>query len=594
MREFLETARARHVDRWTAAYAVAAWFVVQAASIALPAFHAPDWGMRLLIVVAVVGLPVTAIATWFAGRTVVGSGRLSMGARDWALLGALGVVLVVAGWQIAVGWEGQDDSRSGPEMPSSANGSIAVLPFVNTGGAAEKKYFSEGMSDELIGLLARNPALRVAARTSSYFFEGKNEDVREIARKLNVRSVLEGSVREDGNRVRIEVSLINASDGYQLWSQSYDRELSDILNVQSDIAQAIAQALLPHLVGGAGAAVSQRAAPIDPAAYRMYLQGEFLFATRSDDGLARALDLFRQVARLAPDFADGQAALAYDLFIIGARHPEQDVSAEFQVALQQALRLDATNPQTLTVAIFDALRRWDWDALISHAMTLQRSGRHSAVGLHGLATAYNAFSFPEQALVAERESQQLDPLSWNVSDSVIRELLGLGRFDEGATAAKLSLKSFPGDARALGMLCNSYALGGHLVQAREILRDLSLPGMPDDQRGDCTDAIALRDGDLAAVRASTENLAAHYRENGVEELDVGIAFGQVYEFDRAMDWLERGFEKRQVFFDLDKAPTLPKGLFATPRWIALTQRPEFAAWRAARARASLAFFGTRL
>jgi len=593
MRGFIETARARQVDRWSAAYAVAAWLVVQAASIALPAFHAPDWAMRVLIVVAVVGLPVTATATWFAGRTVVVGGGISMGVRDWALLGALGIVLVLAGWQIASGWNDRGSSPSDTEMPSAANGSIAVLPFANAGGDPGKKYFSEGISDELIGLLARNPALRVAARTSSYFFEGKNEDIRSIAHKLNVRSVLEGSVREDGRRVRIEVSLVDAADGYQLWSQSYDRELSDILNVQSDIAQAIAQALAPHLLGGAVAPAARRPGPIDPTAYRMYLEGAFLFATRSDEAVAKALDLFRQVTRLAPDFADGQAMLAYDLFITSARHPEHDVSAEFHAALQRALQLDPTNPQALAVAIFDANKRWDWDTIITDGVALQRSNWHSAIGLHGLAAAYNAFSFEDQALVIEREGAQLDPLSWNASASIVDGLLGLGRFDESVAAAVALLKVYPGDARALGLLCVAYTFGGHVEQAKGVLRDLSLPGMPDDERSDCAYVIALHDGHLAAARARIEDIAAHYRERHVAESDVGMAFGHVYEFDRAMDWLERGFDLRQSFFDLDKAPTMPKGLFATSRWIALTQRPEFVAWRAARARAAQAFFGTR-
>ena len=278
-----EQARARRLDRIAAAYAVGGWLLVQAASIALPAFDAPAWALRWLIVASIVGFPLALIGGWTLNRDRGAAGAPLKG-REAVFLGLIALVAVLSLGELALHWSG-----AAPVLPLQAGSdapprSVAVLPFDNLGGDPKDRYFSEGVSDELIGLLARNPALRVAARTSSFFFEGKEQDIRVIAQKLNVRSVLEGSVRQDGDRVRIEVSLVNATDGYQLWSQSYDRSLSDILAVQAEIAQSIATALAPQLTGESARPHIPKPAQIDPDVYRNYLQGQVYFDQRLTEG----------------------------------------------------------------------------------------------------------------------------------------------------------------------------------------------------------------------------------------------------------------------------------------------------------------------
>jgi TolB-like protein len=165
-------------------------------------------------------------------------------------------------------------------------------------------YFSDGFSEELLIDLANTPQLRVAARTSSFTFKGKRADIQEIANKLHVRTVLEGSVRESGDRVRITAQLIDAASGYHIWSQTYDRQLTDILKVQDEIARAIAAALTKKLTGRPDAAN-----PVDPEAYRKYLLGKFYFDHHNEVDNERAIALFKEVTTLQPDFSDGYAML---------------------------------------------------------------------------------------------------------------------------------------------------------------------------------------------------------------------------------------------------------------------------------------------
>ncbi|HEY1960862.1 MAG TPA: hypothetical protein VGG69_00470, partial [Rhizomicrobium sp.] len=249
MEQLLELARERKLDRVGAAYAVTAWILVQAASIAFPAFDAPPAALRWLIVALIVGFPLALTLTWFAqprSATVL----KPLSSRDWLLFSLIGLVAVLLAVQLSMGlfW------RSGaPGAQSSATtqtaSSIAVLPFANLSGDPSKVYFSDGIADQLITELAQTPSLRVAARSSSFSFRGKDVDVKTVARALGVRAVLEGSVREAGNRVRIAAELVDAANGFQIWSQSYDRDLTNILSLQDEIAHSITEAVAQRFLG---------------------------------------------------------------------------------------------------------------------------------------------------------------------------------------------------------------------------------------------------------------------------------------------------------------------------------------------------------
>jgi len=292
----------RRVFKVAAAYVVVAWLAVQAASIGFPAFDAPPWALRVFILMAMLGFPIALVFAWMFDSTP--DGIRSEGSSTRATVGVYVAAAALAG--LALGWyfKGQPSYRVG-DVPASTNPSVAVLPFANMSGKADEEYFSDGMTEELLNVLAKIPKLNVAARTSVFEFKGKGGDVREIGRKLGVGNIVEGSVRRDGDQVRVTAQLIRVADGFHLWSERYDRELKSVFALQDDIARNIGEQLQVKL--GVGELPAARAA-IDPDAYDEYLKGRALYRARRNIGDAVAH--LRRAVDLAPQFAAGWASLA--------------------------------------------------------------------------------------------------------------------------------------------------------------------------------------------------------------------------------------------------------------------------------------------
>jgi TolB-like protein/tetratricopeptide (TPR) repeat protein/transcriptional regulator with XRE-family HTH domain len=512
----------------------------------------------------------------------------------WAAGASAAIGIVLLGllawlWWSAHGHSARSNLPAIAEAPTAPAGSIAVLPLANIRGDARERYLSDGLTEELIATLAKVPGLRVAARSSSFAFAGKNTDIHAIARALNVRSIVEGSVRQDGDRVRIALELINASDGFQRWSQTYDRDLKNILSVQNEIAQSVAKVLSPARWRNADPATA-KPVEIDPAVYRKYLQAQMAFSARTAPGTERAATLLRDVTRAAPNFADAFAAQAATLFgPIMIKSADARTVAEFESALGRALRLDATNPQALAVQIDYEAGRLNWNRVIADAVILRRMYPHNATALQGLFSAYRALGLYDLAVSAEREAARLDPLSYIARRKLGGILVSQGKYGEAIAPLKSSLDVQPGQPSAMSELCYAYAFVHRIAEAKSIQSQLSLPGMPAMARTYCTMGLALSSGDTAKARATAEEVAAHLGIAGAGEDDLGKVFAAAGDFDRAMDWFERAYDKQIFFFDVYSDVSFPRALFETPRWRALAERPAFRKWREASAQARKLF-----
>jgi len=309
---FIAELRRRHVFKVGGAYLVIAWLAVQAASIGFPAFDAPPWVLRVFILVSLLGFPIAVVMAWIYEVTPDGVKTDASGQGSKRVFAAVAVLIV-----LALGWYfyGQPSFRKGDaQTPMAAlatdPNSIAVLPFANISGKADEEYFSDGMTEELLNVLAKVPQLKVVARTSVFQFKGKGGDVREIGRTLGVTHIVEGSVRRDGQQVRVTAQLIRVSDGIHVWSETYARKLEGVFALQDDIARHISAALKQSL--GVAAPVTARAA-VDPEAYDEYLKGRALLRSRSD--LPGAIKHLKAAVAKAPDFAAGWSSLslAYDV-----------------------------------------------------------------------------------------------------------------------------------------------------------------------------------------------------------------------------------------------------------------------------------------
>ena len=324
----------RNVIRMAGLYLVVAWLIVQVSSTILPMFSTPQWLPRAIVVLLAIGLLPTLVFAWVYELTPEGVKRDSELPREQPFAPATGrrmdrMIMVVLALGIAyfaldkfvlAPRLAAPHAASGAETPQAATAaapvkSIAVLPFADLSAAHDQEYFSDGMAEELLNALVRVKGLKVAGRTSSFYYKGRNEDLRAVGKALGVANVLEGSVRKQGERVRITAQLVRSEDGFHLWSETYDGELKDVFELQERIARAITDKLAVILEGGA----DQRLVPVattNPEAYALYLRATDVLNRRDYPRMGEAIGWLEQALKLDPGFARGEARLAL-LHVLG-------------------------------------------------------------------------------------------------------------------------------------------------------------------------------------------------------------------------------------------------------------------------------------
>lgn len=340
---FLSEIKRRRVGKVAIAYGAVAWGVTEAASVVLPALGVPAWAMTSLVVFMLVGFPIAMVLAWVFDLSATGIQRTEpspdaaaapqMQFRTRAAFG-IAVIIAMAGLGYLLYERG-----FGRAEASGRHGSIAVLPFTNLSGDASKDYFSDGMSEELLNLLARVPGLQVAARTSAFAFKGRNIDIREVGKELGVETVLEGSVRQSGDQVRITAQLIDTTTGFHLWSETYDRKLQDIFAVQDEIAQAIVDKLKIELAPKEQQLAQRDKAPTqDVEAYELYLQGRAIWKRRGEENLRRAIDMYQAALARDPAFARAHAALASAYVVLPGYTKQDDDEQQYMTMAEQSAR----------------------------------------------------------------------------------------------------------------------------------------------------------------------------------------------------------------------------------------------------------------
>jgi len=428
--------RRRQVFKVGAAYLVVAWLAVQVASIAFPAFEAPLWALRVFILVALLGFPVAVVLAWVFESTPDGV-RLDPVRNGTKRVVAVAVVLCL----LALAWyfKGQPSFR-GDEIPASAakpaesapsapERSIAVLPFVDLSREHDQEYFSDGIAEELLNRLAQNPQLQVAARTSAFRFKGANLDMADIGRQLNVAHVLEGSVRKDGDRLRITAQLIDSRTGFHVWSQTFEKTAADIFDVQDEIAAAIATALEAKL--GGQQAPAQR---VDPDAYDDYLQGRALVARRVDDNTRLAVEAFDRAIAKDPGYSPAHSGRAFAL-TIGSYWsdwlPREEAFARARASIDEALRLDPDNAEAYMVrgtievtSLQVAAGKADLDKALALA-----PGNVDVINFYGDMQQFTGDL--RGAERSKRKAMALDPLAFIHPINLGQTLLAQGRVEDG-------------------------------------------------------------------------------------------------------------------------------------------------------------------
>ena len=355
MSTLLAELQRRKVFKVGAAYLVVAWLVVQGASIGFPAFEAPPWALRVFILVLMLGFPIALVMAWVFEATPDGFVRETKPVGSaWMYVIAAALAFVAVGWFVLApkGSESISGPVTSPQTepskpefdsdPFSASlKSIAVLAFTDLSPTKDQEYFSDGIAEEILNALVKVKGLKVAGRTSSFYYKGKNEDLRKIGETLGVAHILEGSVRKQGEKVRITAQLIKADDGFHLWSETYDGDLADVFELQERIARAITDELKIVLQGGQ----QQRLVPVATSsaeAYALYLQATGVFNRRDSARYPDAIAALEEALRLDPAYARAHSRLA----ALHVLRPTADAStavsanAAAEWHAQRALELD--------------------------------------------------------------------------------------------------------------------------------------------------------------------------------------------------------------------------------------------------------------
>jgi eukaryotic-like serine/threonine-protein kinase len=362
-----------------------------------------------------------------------------------------------------------------------ADASIAVLPFANLSADPEAEYFSDGMTEEIITALSQVPGLRVAARSSSFAFKGKKADARTIAEQLKVRTVLEGSVRKSGNRIRLTAQLISAADGYSLWSQRYERTLADVFAVQDELARAIAANLTQKVAGtSSGPLVQPPTENLD--AYTLYLRGRQAMTLASIEGFRNAVTYFGEAVKVDPSYAHGHAWLAYGYSVIGFDEfgvlPPAEAMPKAKAAAIRAIELDdSLGDGHLARGLCAFLYEWDWALARDEFERAMSTGSTPAHLQHWYALFLCASGHTEEGLQVARRAQTLDPLSMTLQVTVGRCLYYQRRFDEAISTFRAHLERHPTSIQGYVSLYRALRMRGMPLEALlELERGLSVIG----------------------------------------------------------------------------------------------------------------------
>jgi serine/threonine-protein kinase len=565
---FFAELKRRNVYKVAVAYAVVAWLLMQVASQIFPFFEIPNWVVRVVILLLVIGFPIALIIAWAFEVTSEGiksteaadaAGQRSRGVA-WIYVVLIGVALSVGLFFVGRYTAGHGTSRVSEVTTASPQKSIAVLPLVNESGDPKDEYFSDGLSEELIAALAQISGLKVIGRSSSFRFKDRKEKPKTIGEELGVSTLLDGTVRKQGDRVRIVAELVNAADGIQLWTRTFDRQLEDIFTVQQEIAKSVAESLKVKLLGTEN--TPSQIATNNVEAHNAYLQGHFHLVRRNVEDFRKAIGYYDQAIDFDPEYALAYAERGEAWTILG------DLTGQRPTAYSKA-RSDAEKAVVIAPTLAEARAALgfvrfftEWKFLegmteLKRAKELSPANPTANDLLARLIVYLGRFDEAERQA---REAVELDPLSTVTQGNLARVLFYAGKLDEAAVAARKAAELQPAGAANHRWQVLIAAQRG---DGEAALREAKLEPDPGFRRFELAVAHYVR-GDKAAADAALADLIANAREGFAYQI------AEVYalrgEKDKAFEWLEIAFADRDAGMLGLLVDPLLRGLRDDPRY----------------------------
>ena len=486
----------------------------------------------------------------------------------WPVRYAAAAAILAAGFVLL--WQRPRGSVTASRGPAR---SIAVLPFANLSPDRNDEYFSDGMSEELITALHAVPGLRVAARTSAFAFRDRNVNASEIGKELNVATLLEGSVRRAGSRVRVNAQLIDAADGYQLWAEEYERDIKDVFAVQDEISRSIVRALQVTLAEATNTPLVRRSTA-SPEAHDLYLKGRYFFGLRTEPGLLRrSAEYFEEAVRADSLYASAYSGLsdASSVLAIWGYDAPREGFSQAKAAAQRALLLDSTLAEAHTsLGIISLYYDWNWPAAeqeLARAIALdpQYGPAHLFQAWHSIIVGT-----PADALREVQQAIELDPLSVILNTRWATMLYYAHRYDEAIARLRKTLELDSTNALVHAELARAYLQANRCGEAIAAARlvPLSLPNPEAAVRGY---AYARCGNRGEAVRVLGE-LKTQVRRGYVIPTKVALSYAALGDADSTFAWLERGYEGRDAYMTFLKVEPLYDRVRDDPRFARLVRR----------------------
>ncbi len=478
--QFWQELKRRKVIRVITVYAAASFVILELVSIITEPLKLPDWTLALVIVLLCIVFVIAIILSWIYDITPEGIEKTKpvkeaseavkpTGSIGWKIATYVSFAIILAFIAFYL-----INTREGSEVQAEIGKSIAVLPFMDMSPAKDQEYFCDGITEELINALTQMEGLKVIARTSTFAFKGKNEDIREIGKNLDVETLLEGSVQKSGNRLRITAQLIKAADGSHLWSQQYDRDLEDVFAIQDEISLAITDVLKVKLLGDAENSIQTRQTK-NIEAYNLYLRGRYFWNLRTEEAVRRSIDYYNQAIELDDNYALAYTGLADTYFIMAwwGYYPEEEAYKKSQEYAKQALSLNENIAEAhATLGGIATWYEWDWEKSMQE---LQR-----AISLNpNHATAHQYYSETMDILRNYKASREhidiainLNPNSYvmyALSSMYYYHVADYEKTIKGSRRATEIAQFIPPDLRVLSSFVNLGMIDSALVQIKYIV-----------------------------------------------------------------------------------------------------------------------------
>jgi TolB-like protein/tetratricopeptide (TPR) repeat protein len=576
---FFTELKRRNVYKVAIAYVVGGWALSQGIAQVFPVFDIPNWIIRLIVLLIIIGLPIALVLAWSFELTPEGIKRTETADAMPAAAKPkkyVWIYVVIIGAAVSIGLFllGRYSAENKTASPAGiSTKSIAVLPFDNLSRDPDNAFFAEGVQDEILTRLAKVADLKVIARTSTQRFKRVPDDLQQIAKQLGVMNILEGSVQRAGDQVRVNVQLINAMTDAHLWAETYDRKLTDIFAVESEIAKTIAETLQARLSGSEKSSIA-KTPTVNPEAYELYLRGKFFAENRTGADLRKSIEYYDQSIAKDPGYPLAYVSLADSYLLLtayGDTSPKESI-APAKVALRKALKLDDSLAQAHASSGLLATLELDLNRAISELERAIQLNPNYATAHHWIALPLMFVGQLDRGIAEGKRAIELDPLSLIINADLCWMYFNARRYDEAEAQARKTLEMDPRFYIAHYYLGEALQFKGKLADAIAEFQTSAELNNSDQYSLAMLGQAYARNGQMDEAQRVLARLRENAQSRYVAPYALAVVLTALGDKAHAIDELEHGYDEGGFYIALITVDPLFDDLRGDPRFDALVQK----------------------